>query len=132
MYHRTEIRTLKDREDYPADLGMGFEGPTMDRNWCWVAEKDGEALGGLMGCPMHGALFLMRVAVKGDAPRTTLRALLRTACRVSKKRGCNGFITLTDPTTETGRKLFGIVRNVGGVQWPGALVMLWGRFEGVV
>jgi hypothetical protein len=131
MYLSTRVRTLNPGEDYPEDLAMGFFGSSLQREWCWLAENEQEVLGGLMCSPMHGALLMLRASVKGGAPRTTLRALLRTAVLDAKRRGCNGYISLLDPTTETGRKLFGIVRNVGGVQWPGPLIMVWGRFEGV-
>lgn len=130
-YLATKVRTLNDGEDYPDSLAMGFFGPSLQRDWCWLAENDHEALGGLMCSPMHGALLMLRVSVRNGAPRTTLRALLRTAVKVSKKRGLNGYVSLLDPTTEVGRSLFGIVRNVGGVQWPGPLIMVWGRFEGI-
>lgn len=120
------VRHLRPGEDWPDTLFMGFEGSALDREWCWVAEEGSMVEAGLLACPMHGVVFLMRLATAAGASRLALRTILSAALAESKERGFVGYTTLTDPTTLEGRKLERLVKHLGGLQWPRPNVLSFG------
>lgn len=125
------VRNLRANEDWPEDLFMGFNGPALEREWCFVVEHHGSVVGALLTCPMHGQLFLIRVAMQRKAPLMALRALLKATFETARLRGLQGYLTLLDPTVREGGALMGIIRNIGGVQWPEPIVMVWGLMRDI-
>lgn len=122
-------RTLRPHEDWPHVLGdmMGFNGPMLDHDWCWIVEDDLlRPQAGLLACPAHGAILLLRLAAVPDAPKAAIRHLFRKALNDAKSRGNIGWITLTDPTADSGIQLDSLIRHVGGVQWPRPMVLSFG------
>lgn len=122
----THVRHLRPGENWPDSLWMGFDGPLLDREWCWVVEDNDHIAGGLLTCPMHGSLFLLRLATATGAPSIAIRTLLRSALEESRAKGITGWVTLIDPTTAEGRRLQRIIKTVGGLQWPRPTIMAFG------
>ena len=120
------VRNLKAGEQWPDALFMGFEGPMLEREWAFVVEHNGRVCGALLTAPMHGILFLIRVAMRPNAPLAALRALLKYTFESARLRGLQGYMTLINPTTREGSALLGLVRSVDGVQWPEPIVLAWG------
>jgi len=126
-----KVRHLRPGEDWPDTIFMGFEGPNLDREWTWVVEEDSVVQGGLLACPMHGVIFLMRLATVVGAPRLAIRSLLDAALQDSKAKGMVGYTTMIDPTTIEGRKLNKLIKRTGGLQWPRPVVLAFGALAGL-
>lgn len=125
------VRNLRLNENWPEELFMGFEGPQLQREWCWVVEHNGTVCGGIIGIPAHGMLMLLRVSMRPQAPLVALRALLQKVFYDARLRGLQGYITLLDPTKREGGALLGLVRSVNGFQWPEPIVLVWGMMRDI-
>lgn len=125
------VRHLGPGEGWPENVPVGWEGPTLDHNWCWLIEDESGPIGGLMACPMHGAIFLLRVVVANAAPAGTLRTLLHGVLREARSNGCVGFLTLTDPHSRIGRKLAHLAQRAGGIQLPDSLNIVSGPLANI-
>lgn len=125
------VRHLRDHENWPDTLNMGFNGDCLDREWCWVAEENGVVIAGLLATPLHGLVFLLRLVTVAKAPTTATLALFRIVLKETQERGCKGYVTLLDPATEDGQKLDSLVTRLNGIRLPSSLVMSCGDFSAV-
>jgi hypothetical protein len=126
-----KVRHLRPAENWPDTLFMGFEGPQLDREWCWVVEDETAVQAGLLTCPMHGVVFLLRLAAAVGAPRLAIRTLFSEALKEVKAKGYVGYTTLIDESTPEGKRLNKLVKRTGGLQWPRPMVLAFGTFAGM-
>ncbi len=123
-----KVRTLRSSDSFPEGFATGYEQMPVMKNWVWVAEEGDEACGVLMGAPMHGLVYLMRLCVRDNAPKTVAFLLLRTFMRDTLKRGFRGYWVHVDPT-EMDRKMIPLVKRAGGFQLLTPQTMLVGSLE---
>lgn len=120
------VRTLKETDPFPEGFATGYEAMPVMKAWVWVAEKDGEVFGVLMGAPMHGLVYLMRLCIRDGAASATAFLLLRAFMRETTKRGFKGYVMHIDPTGAVDRKMIPLVKRAGGVQLTLPQTMLVG------
>ena len=121
------VRTLLASETFPEGFNSGFEKMPIMKNWVWIAEEDGEVAAVLLGAPMHGLAYLMRLCVRDGAPESTAFRLLRRVMRDCSQRGYKGYLFHIDPTIETMRRLIPMCKRAGGVQLHMPQVLLAGK-----
>ena len=110
------VRNLQPGEEWPTGCEMGYTCGMVYRDWCWIAESEGQTVAALLTIPAHGVLLLLRIAANEDAPPSAIRALLNTAFEQASQRGLIGYLTWTEPCKLEGQQLLGIVRRAGGTQ----------------
>jgi hypothetical protein len=121
------VRTLRADETFPVGFETGFEEMPVMKNWVWIAEEDGEVAGVLIGAPMHGIVYVLRLCTRAGAPGSTAFLLLRHFMRDCAARGIKGYILHIDPTLETMRRLIPLCKRAGGVQLNMPQIMLAGK-----
>lgn len=122
------VRHLQPGENWPSTLFMGFDGDMLDRDWTWVAEDDQAIQAGLLTCPMHSVLFLLRIAAAAGAPRMAIRTLLNAVLQETREKGFVGYTTLIDTATVEGRRLEKLALRKGSFEWPSAMKMVFGSY----
>jgi hypothetical protein len=121
------VRTLRDDEPMPQHLRTGFEAMQVDRQWAWVAEKDGQIIGILLAGSCHGLIYLMRLCVKKGSSPMVVRALIEKTRQDCSARGFKGYFFHLDPTVD--QKLLRACRKYGGLQLQTPQVILVGSLE---
>lgn len=123
------VRTLREEEAFPQDLGTGFEAMPVMKSFCWVAEQDSRIVGILMAAPCHGLIFLVRVRVTDGAPIATTALLFRHCMRDAKAMGFVGYFSYIDPKRESEAAMIPICTRAGGFQITDVQVPLVGSTE---
>ena len=95
--HTFTVRHLREGDLLSHELLDKWSVLHLDHQWVWVVEHDGAIDALLIASPMHGILFLLRVAAHKGAPKTWLLTLLRTVMKECKDKGIEGFPTWVFP-----------------------------------
>ena len=97
-----------------------------DPEWTWVAMKDGEQVGFLLGAPCHGVVLMIMVkAVRDDY--CILGFLLRTFLRDSLARGFKGYMVHLNHDSPKQFKLKRIAQKAGAKVLPQRIIAVAGR-----
>jgi hypothetical protein len=114
---RITARHLRRGERLPDKLnnlaGLNTEFIVIDPEWCWVAEFQGRIVAVLLGAPVHGMLFLMRIVAMPNCPSSTLVVLLRQVFRDAVEQGCVTFCTFLDAAREEENRLLKLALRCG-------------------
>jgi len=113
------VRTLRAGEPLPTlpspdGLPLGFESLPLDHDWIWLAEHDAACVGILITAPAHGILLLFRITMAPDAPPAAALLLLRRAFREARVRGCAGWMTVLQDSSEAEVRLMRVLTRM----WP--------------
>lgn len=112
---KERVRFLKPGETIPSHMDAGFELlGKLDRDWIWILEYQSQIRGVLVASNFHGIAFLWRLKVLPGVSQTGVLRLLKRFRSDCLKRGVNGYMTLTDVSTATGKQLKSIVERCGG------------------
>lgn len=112
---KDRVRLLRENETIPASMDAGFELlGKLDREWIWVLESGGGIKGVLVASNFHGIAFLWRLKVLPGVAETGVVRLLERFRSDCLKRGVEGYLTLLDLATPTGKRLKAIVERCGG------------------
>jgi len=112
---KDRVRKLRQLETIPGCMEAGFEKyGQLDREWCWVYESERKIKGVLLASPCHGTVFVWRFKVLPECGPLAALRLLKAFRRDCRKMGVNGYLTLVDLSTATGKQLKGIVERCGG------------------
>jgi hypothetical protein len=124
-----KIRTLREGEQMPQNLGTGYESMPVMNSFVWVAEEEEKIIGILMAAPCHGLIFLMRLRVlEGSNPMVAL-LLFRHCMKDSKEMGFRGYFSYINPQIEADAKMIPICTGAGGMQITQMQVPLCGSVE---
>lgn len=126
------VRTLDPTtDDLPHQLLDQFAcvGNHLDPDWVWVLESDYGICAACVGAPMHGVLFLARIASTPDAPPMWPRLLLEAVFEDAKERGLEGMWTILDASRKEERRLGTILTRAGGNVIPGLHYLGFGNFD---
>ena len=112
---KDKVRLLNPGEKIPSEMDAGFDLlGQIDSNWVWCLESGNEIKGILVASNFHGMAFLWRLKVLPEIGRFGANRLLRRFRSDCLKRGVQGYLTLVDTSTVTGKQLLSIVERCGG------------------
>lgn len=128
MIKQLEIRNRgfvgRELEPLPSSLMDGMEPYTIDPEWQWIVEYDGEIVAQILACYAHGVPLILRITATKNAPKSWAVVALRQMLRDCRERGCVGFMTMLEDSKPQEVKLMRIVQKLGGYVRPfyGAIV----------
>lgn len=102
---------------------------SLDPEWIWVMETSSGVVAACIGCPMHGVLFLLRIAATDKAPPMWPRTLIPAILDDAKERGLKGIFTFLDLTRKEERTLARILAKAGGGLQAHAMALGFGNFR---
>lgn len=100
----------------------------LDCEWVWIVEHEGTVEAILITAPMHGVLFLLRIAATKNAPRAWMVVMLRRVLREAKERGLLAVMTYLTATKEE-LKLVRLATREGWLGVPETGMWLMGPCE---
>lgn len=112
----TTVRTLRKGEPMPEHIGEPFlKIASIDPDWIWVAEYEGEVIGIIIAAYCHGFALVLRVKMEPDAPRPALLILLRRFFSDLRKRGLVGYVSWFEDKSYDEQTLRRISESLGGI-----------------
>ena len=115
-------------DQIPRELAEGenWELLTLDPNWIWLEEADGEVVGILIAAPCHGLVFIWRVKMLSSAPYWALGKLFRRFIRDLKARGSLGYIAMLDISSRPAEQALARIAFRAGAMFTTATTMVYG------
>jgi len=125
---RFVVRNLKPGDQLDHELLGNWAALKLDHDWVWVVEHHANIEAIMIAAPMHGLVFLLRIAATKYAPDGWLLCALRTVLKESQRRGLIAAMTyLTTAPTE--QKLMRLALRAGWLVQPETGVWLIGSTE---
>ena len=125
-------RNLRENEAMPEGFATGFEKMPVMRDWVWIAESEGAAIGVMLAAPCHGLVYMVRLCVKDGANQAVATILIRACMAECSKRGFKGYFFHVDPMREIERNLIPICRKAKAIQVTIPQIAIIGSVEDAV
>lgn len=122
------VRHLRSGETLPDGLETGFNG-ALDPEWTWLAEDSRGIEAVLLAGSFHGLVILGRLVSLRGAPRSAVRALLRTAFREMSEMGYEKFISWVNAEKKSEARVARLAKRGGGVIVEASHKMIGGRLD---
>jgi len=112
---KDEVRKLRSTDVIPKELDAGFEQLGMiDREWVWVLANEHRVKGIIVAAPVHGTVFVWRVALIPGQKSSALSRLLRGFLQSMREIGCAGILTIVDAKVPTQRQFRRVLERIKG------------------